>query len=48
MARSTEVFGQPSLPVYLDMETVPDESRQHLWGVPEGPDTYPLLASLIE
>lgn len=40
-------FSQTS-PIYLDIETVPDDTRRHLWDLPEEPAVYPLPSSLIQ
>ena len=34
-------------PIFLDIETIPDESRRHLWDLPDAPDIYPLSAALV-
>lgn len=34
-------------PIYIDIETVPDDTRRHLWDLPEEPEVYPEPASLI-
>jgi hypothetical protein len=33
--------------IYLDIETVPDDTRRHLWDLPEEPEVYPEPTSLI-
>jgi hypothetical protein len=34
-------------PIYIDIETVPDDTRRHLWDLPEEPEVYPLPSTLI-
>jgi hypothetical protein len=38
---------QQDTPIYIDIETIPDTSRRHLWDLPEEPSAYPLPSSLI-
>jgi hypothetical protein len=34
-------------PIYIDIETVPDDTRRHLWDLPEEPEVYPWPSTLI-